>query len=448
MQATGAFAPTAVRAPQPKRVPAPKPSPFVLVSPPKKRGLQWHRLALLLGVAFTLLGGLAWGGLLLWQGAQQGLQQTLAALPASNASLGSVVSPHSSFALKAGSPSPWPSTSLSALQPTVAALAAGSLWPYAQVKPLPLWPLALTHSQARLQGALQALQQRYAASGLRPHVLVYNPGLGQYAALNPHAAVASASVIKLPLLYLYALHLNQGTLQAEQPLLLEARHKVEGSGNWQYLLAPSFAKRAFETAEAMIQSSDNSATQLMVEALGGVNKVNQQLAALGYTQTRVRGVLPDLEGTNTISPYEMVQTLVTLTNEPRLSEAVRSQMLDVLYGTHNRSLIPAGLPADTLVAHKTGNIGKALGEAAAITLPNGQVYYLAVQVERPYNSEAAATFIRELSALVYQHQWAAQPVKSPVPPVAYAAVEGVPMAPVAPQSSLAKPPAPPAFEVF
>ena len=74
MQATGAFLPTAVRAAQPKRVPAPKPSPFVLLSPPKKRGLQWHRLALLLGVALALLVGLAWGALLLWQGAQQGLQ--------------------------------------------------------------------------------------------------------------------------------------------------------------------------------------------------------------------------------------------------------------------------------------------------------------------------------------------------------------------------------------
>jgi hypothetical protein len=93
-----------------------------------------------------------------------------------------------------------------------------------------------------------------------------------------------------------------------------------------------------------------------------------------------------------------------------------------------------------------------LGEAAIITLPNGQPYYLAVMVERPHNSEAAAQYIREVATLTYRYFTTAAVVEAVangsasrgVTPSATAVNEASPHS----VSSLSTPPTPTDVEVF
>jgi beta-lactamase class A len=235
---------------------------------------------------------------------------------------------------------------------------------------------------------------------LRPHIMLLDAQTLEWAGYREQGEVSSASVIKLPLLYLYALHVNAGTLDPMDFIHYAERHRVSGSGRWQFQGVNQYFT-GFQTAEAMIQSSDNSATEMMIDLLGGKNSVNQQLEALGLQETRLRETLPDLNGYNTISPYEMVGLLLQLKEHPIFSEETRAMILGILEGTHNRGLIPALLPKETLVAHKTGDIGKSLGEAALVYLPDGRTYYLAVMVERSHNDYNAKTFIQTLSKAIW-----------------------------------------------
>lgn len=283
--------------------------------------------------------------------------------------------------------------------------ATGLHWPYAGVTPAPLAPLPLPAETTNV--ALQQTLNQMAGQlsmAFKPHVLFYDPFSNTHAGINATDAVPSASVIKLPLLYLYGLQLASGTMQPTQPILLEERHRVEGSGIWIGRPEHSLFK-LHETAANMIQSSDNVATEMMLEALGGVDKVNAQWAGLGYHQTRVRNQLPDKVGLNTISMQEMVQTLMGIQQHPVFQAGQTNvALMDILEHTRNRRLIPGLLPPNTRVFHKTGDIGKSLGESALVQLPDGRYYYLAMMIERPHNSAVAAEFIRQFSQKVYAYQ--------------------------------------------
>lgn len=281
----------------------------------------------------------------------------------------------------------------------------GLHWPYSGVAPAPLTPLPLPAETTNvvLQQTLNEMAGQLSMA-FKPHVLFYDPFSNTHADINATDAVPSASVIKLPLLYLYGLHLAAGTMHPAQPILLEERHRVEGSGIW--IGRPEHSLfRVHETAANMIQSSDNVATEMMLEALGGVDKVNAQWAGLGYHQTRVRNQLPDKAGLNTISMQEMVQTLIGIQQHPVFQTGQTNvALMDILEHTRNRRLIPGLLPPKTRVFHKTGDIGKSLGESALVQLPDGRYYYLAMMIERPHNSAVAAEFIRQFSQRVYAYQ--------------------------------------------
>lgn len=278
--------------------------------------------------------------------------------------------------------------------------------------PTPLTPLmrpALLETQRN--ETLQSVVDKLSASiepNLRPHVLVLDGQSLQFAGKRMEDAVPSASVIKLPLLYLYALHLNSGALTNDTPAYFDEHHMVSGSGDWQFLGTKKFYT-AFQTAEAMIQNSDNSATELMTSLLGGKDEVNQQLKDLGLQHTALRNILPDVEGYNTISVYDMVTLLFNLKEQTLFSTETKSTAMEILEGTRNRRLIPALLPAETLVAHKTGDIGKSLGETALVYLPDGRYYYLSVMVERPHNHGAAKDYIQRLSKGIWDYYIAQTP---------------------------------------
>jgi beta-lactamase class A len=97
----------------------------------------------------------------------------------------------------------------------------------------------------------------------------------------------------------------------------------------------------------------------------------------------------------------MVTLMMNLKEHPIFRTESKATAMEILEGTHNRRLIPALLPPDTLVAHKTGDIGKSLGETALVYLPDGRYYYLSVMVERPHNDASAKAFIQRLSKAIW-----------------------------------------------
>ncbi len=285
----------------------------------------------------------------------------------------------------------------------------------APLRALPEIPLGerLTFLDTTLE-ELQAM-----APGLAQSTLALDLDTNRYTEVDGNRAIAAASVIKVPILVAYLAAVDAGRISLDQGLTLTEATRVGGSGAMQ---DDPIGTRypAYEVATQMIITSDNSATEMIIEALGGAAALNQQFQSWGLRHTVIRNPLPDLEGTNTTSSRDLVRLLALVNQGEILSRRSRDRLFAIMQRTVSRDLIPAGLPNDVLVYNKTGDIGSILGDVAVVEAPNGKRYVLAVLIERPPNDGRAAELIRRIAEAVHQEmnqplvpQGAATP--SPVP---------------------------------
>jgi beta-lactamase class A len=265
-------------------------------------------------------------------------------------------------------------------------------------KLLPILPM---REDSELKAELQAVLSNF-PSTLVPHLYYYNPYDGSYVEVNGYKPVAAASVIKLPILLDYLMSLDKNLMQMDTPLLFAEFHRAGGSGELQGrdsgVMFP-----ANHVAGQMIRISDNTCTNIMIDALGGMDILNRKLAALGLTRTRIRNWLPDLEGSNTISAYEMATILYNVDQGPLVSDIARYDGIGILESTHNRRLLVSPLPNNVRVAHKTGDIGTSLGDSGIVYMPDGGKYIISIQVERPFNDYTARDLIQQVSRSIYDH---------------------------------------------
>jgi beta-lactamase class A len=189
-------------------------------------------------------------------------------------------------------------------------------------------------------------------------------------------------------------------LKPTQMLTIKKELVTSGSGILQW--RPVGTKISLkDTARLMIVNSDNVATNMIIDALGGKEKINEDFTNWGLKQTKINNWLVDLEGTNKTSPYDLVYLLSRVDRGELISEESRKWMYDLMYHAHVRTLLIPGLGPGARLAHKTGDIGKMVGDTGIVTASDGTKYYVAMQVERPHNDLRANEYIRNASKLVY-----------------------------------------------
>lgn len=265
-----------------------------------------------------------------------------------------------------------------------------------------------------LQSQVQALMARY--NFLQTGMFFLDLDTGNYLDIKGDRVFPAASTIKLPILIAFFQDLDAGKVSLNETLVMRNDLITNGSGEMQDDPVGS-RYSARETVTKMITISDNTATNMIIDRLGGIKKLNERFRSWGLKDTRIRNWLADLSGTNTTSSKDMVQLLALVTKEKLLSPSSREQALNILRNTVTRTLLPAGLGNGADIAHKTGDIGFLIGDAGLITMPSGKTYLAGIFVKRPYNDTRGRDFIRQVSRLVYSYlnqQTAGVPVGSPM----------------------------------
>lgn len=224
---------------------------------------------------------------------------------------------------------------------------------------------------------------------------------GSYVDVSGEVAVPAASTIKVPILVAFFQAVDSGRLAIDQTMAIQADQVVGGSGSMQEQPVGT-RYTALEVATQMIIDSDNTATNMMIELLGGSEALNRQFADWGLVATVLRAPLPDIEGTNTTSAQDLVRVMAYLHQGDVLSLRSRDRALNILQRTYNKKLLPAGVSETTITYNKTGYISQLLGDVALMDLPNGKRYALAVLVQRADNDGRAQELIRRISQTVYQ----------------------------------------------
>lgn len=250
-----------------------------------------------------------------------------------------------------------------------------------------------------LKDRLSSIRKTYPS--LSTGLLFVDLETGDYVDFNSDKVYPTASVIKLPILIAFLQDVDAGKINLNEIWTMTNDVIVGGSGEFQDL--PVNTKfTAQNVIDKMITISDNTATNMVIKRMGGINYVNQRFAQLGLSNTRLRDWLPDLGGTNTTTLKELAQILAMLDRQSVLSRNSQANAIDILRRVKNRKLLAAGLGAGATIAHKTGYIGTMLGDAGIIEMPNGKRYIGAVIVESD-RADSAWDFVPEVSQTVYSY---------------------------------------------
>ncbi len=132
-----------------------------------------------------------------------------------------------------------------------------------------------------------SLQQRIdsLAAAHRGRVALWakNLATGQTVAISPDTPVKTASVIKLPIMIEAFLEVKEGKRGLTDSIVLRADEQVFGSGAFHFMHA-GLQLTLEDTIWNMMLFSDNTATNLMIDALGTA-AVNDRLKRLGLEST-------------------------------------------------------------------------------------------------------------------------------------------------------------------
>jgi len=260
--------------------------------------------------------------------------------------------------------------------------------------------LPLRQEISPLKSQIQTLTAKHPK--LQPGVFVVDLDTGAYLDWESRSIFPAASTIKVPILVAFFQEVDAGTIRLDEPLTMEPEMIAKGSGTMQYQ-KPGTQYSALEVATKMSTISDNTATNMIIHRLGGIQALNQRFISWGLTATAINNPLPDLEGTNTTNARDMANLLYKVNQGELLSLRSRDRLLDIMQRTVNDSLLPQGLGSGATVAHKTGDIGSVLADVGIVDMPTGKRYLIVTLVKRPHNDASASELIRNLSRTVYDY---------------------------------------------
>ena len=212
-----------------------------------------------------------------------------------------------------------------------------------------------------------------------------------------------ASTIKIPILVTLLARAEKGELDLQERIAITPGVLVPGSGVLTYLEGP-LDLSVLDIAQLMIMVSDNTATNLCSD-WAGMDAINELMASLGLSQTRIRRKMQDHESVarneeNVSTPADAVGLMRALyENQP--SSAVAEQALAILKKP-NRGPIERAMESNVAVSNKPGGMERVRCDAGIVWLPR-HPYALALMskfgMEHPYRQEnrlvAAVQLIHE-----------------------------------------------------
>ena len=225
----------------------------------------------------------------------------------------------------------------------------------------------------------------------------------------------AASTMKVPVMIELFRQAETGTLKLDEPLPIRNEFKSIVDGSPYALSVGDDSDREVyanvggtmtlrQLNEAMITVSSNFATNLMIERLD-VEKIRATVSRLGADGMKVlRGVEDqkafDKGMNNETTARALLVMLEKLAKGETVSPKADAEMIEVLKRQKFRDAIPAGVPAGTPVAHKTGSITRIQHDAGVVYGP--RPYTLVVLVRGMQDGKQAQALIAEISKVVWQ----------------------------------------------
>jgi beta-lactamase class A len=242
--------------------------------------------------------------------------------------------------------------------------------------------------------------------------------MGDSLLVDAHVRMHAASTMKVPVMMELFRRAGAGEITFDAPIpVRNAFISIADGGG--YRLSPDddsdgelyerigqdVAMR--ELVERMITRSSNLATNILI-AQARPERIAELMRRIGAGDMRVlRGVEDNAAFqagmNNTTTAYALMRVMRAVQDPSVVGADAAREMQAILGRQAFREMIPAGLPAGTRVANKTGSITR-ISHDAALVYPPGRAPYVLVVLTRGFaDADRAAGVGRDVSRAVWSH---------------------------------------------
>ncbi|MBT0812667.1 serine hydrolase [Litoribacter ruber] len=163
----------------------------------------------------------------------------------------------------------------------------------------------------------------------------------------------------------------------------------------------------YDITYAMIIKSSNLATNILIDLIGA-ESTTQTMRDLGAADIMVKRGVEDQKAfdqglNNTTTAYDLMVIMEAIANGDAVNEEADAEMFDILADQYYRDLIPAYLPENVVVAHKTGFITGVQHDSGIIRLPDGRQYVLVLLSKNLANRDQGKEAMARVSKLIYDY---------------------------------------------
>lgn len=164
----------------------------------------------------------------------------------------------------------------------------------------------------------------------------------------------------------------------------------------------------YDLVYAMIIKSSNLATNMVIELVNAKN-VTQTMRQLGANHIQVLRGVEDAKafdkGLNNITTAGDLMVIYEKMARGQVVDSASCQaMIHILLDQTFNEIIPARLPKEVKVAHKTGSISQIRHDSGIVFLPNGRKYVLVLLSKNLVKEDEAVKAMAEVSEMIYKYE--------------------------------------------
>jgi beta-lactamase class A len=241
---------------------------------------------------------------------------------------------------------------------------------------------------------------------------------GEVLLMNEHQLFHAASTMKAPVMAEVYKQAAEGKLSLNDSILIKNEFKSIADSSTFILTAKEDSdtliyshigeKRTLSSlVYDMIIWSSNLATNMVIEKVGA-KKVTQTMRSIGAKDMQVLRGVEDGKAfkagmNNQVTAYDLMLLFEKIGKEEMVNAEASKAMISILLDQKFNDIIPAQLPADVKVAHKTGWITGLHHDAAIVFLPDGRKYVLVLLSAELEDETAGVKSMATVSKMIYEY---------------------------------------------
>ncbi len=235
---------------------------------------------------------------------------------------------------------------------------------------------------------------------------------------NEHENFHAASTMKTPVMIEVFKQAAAGKFSLQDPVLIKNEFKsIVDSSTYQLNPTDDSQQELYQQTGTklplsalvyeMIITSSNLATNIIIEMVGGKN-VTQTMRSLGANDIQVLRGVEDNKAfakglNNSTTAYDLMLIFEKIAKHEVVNAKACDDMIRILLDQTHNTLIPALLPKEVKVAHKTGTITGVHHDSGIVFLPDGRKYVLVILSKNLEDDEAATKAMAVVSKMIYDY---------------------------------------------